>query len=289
MEKTAMILYQQHIMWYESEMLNETLDSLQASLLHSTLPVKLKFCLNSQTYLEKPKEGNAEDMFKQFLNHPTLKDAEIIYKTDEDDFYNIGDWRREVYNYNFKYTVWGESDCLIPEDYFYILSNLDIEEPHILSLASRKCWDETWTIVEHEDLQKYPNLNNQIPTHEELAPFRYYDCISLQELNDFNNKYDIIIKQLPFCKVDGSLLALSNNLPTPFIAHDLHFVREDTCAEMFFQKKQIPQFCITTRIKGHNYYHPKKRMNTMSSRNDSEYISMAQNSNSIISKFLYDV
>lgn len=282
------LLYQQHVMWYESNMLNETLDSLHNAIKYSDLPVDINICLNSQTYLEKPIEGSSSDMFDIFIDHPVLRIAKITYKTDDDEFYNVGDWRREVYHNDYKYTIWGESDCLIPEDYFYILSNLDIQTPHIVSCASRIMWDDTWTIVEHEDLQKYPNLNNQIPTHEELAPFRYYDCISLQELNDFNNRYDITIKQLPFCKVDGSLLALSNNLPTPFIAHDLHFVREDTCAEMFFQKKQIPQFCITTRIKGHNYYHPKKRMNTMSSRNDSEYISMAQNSNSIISKFLYD-
>ena len=67
-----MILYQQHIMWYESKMLNETLDSLQLALQYSTLPVDLKFCLNSQTYLEQPIQGSPEDMFEEFLNQKQL-------------------------------------------------------------------------------------------------------------------------------------------------------------------------------------------------------------------------
>ena len=97
------ILYQQHIMWYESKMINETLDSLAEALTNSGLEVDLRFCLNSQTYLEEPIEGNSEDMFEEFINHPILKRAEIVYKTNDEPFYNIGDWRREVYDMDYKY------------------------------------------------------------------------------------------------------------------------------------------------------------------------------------------
>jgi len=268
-----MILYQQHIMWYESKMLNETLDSLQLALQYSTLPVDLKFCLNSQTYLEQPIQGSPEDMFEEFLNHPILEKAEIIYKTDNDEFYNIGDWRREVYSNNYKYTIWGESDCLIPEDYFYILSNLDIEEPHILSLSSRKCWDNTWNVVEHIDLKPLSIVNKDNPGYkEEYYPFRYFDTINQNELNKFNSKREEIeIVKLPILKIDGSLLTLSKNLPTPFISPKMNFVREDYCAQQFFQIKGIPQYLISNRIKGHNYYHSLKRTNTEASRNDNKF------------------
>ena len=285
-----MILYQQHIMWYESEMLNETLDSLQASLLHSTLPVKLKFCLNSQTYLEKPIEGKPEDMFSRFINHPILEGAEIIYKTDNDEFYNIGDWRRETYSNDFKYTVWGESDCLIPEDYFYILSNLDIEEPHILSLASRKCWDQTWNIVEHIKLQSLSIVNLNNPDYKkEYYPFRYFDQINQQQLNEFNSTEDITIINLPILKIDGSLLTLSNNLPTPFISPEMNFVREDYCAQQFFQIKGIPQYLISNRIKGHNYNHYLKRTNTTSTRNDLDFKIMEEKNIKAMNKFLLEL
>ena len=59
-------------------------------------------------------------MFKKFLNHPVLENTTLIHKTDKDNFYNIGDWRREQYN-EYGYTIWGESDCLMPDDMFYIL------------------------------------------------------------------------------------------------------------------------------------------------------------------------
>jgi hypothetical protein len=268
-------------------MLNETLDSLQSALQHSSLQVDLKFCLNSQTYLEKPIEGNAQDMFKQFLNHPVLKDAEIIYKTDEDDFYNIGDWRREVYNHNFKYTVWGESDCLIPEDYFYILSNLHIDEPHILSLASRKCWDHTWNIVEHESLQSLSIVHSDnVDYKKEYFPNRYFDIITQSQLDKFNSEDEVHIKQLESIKIDGSMLALSKGLPTPFISPDMNFVREDYCAQVFFQIKKIPQYHISNRLKGHNYNHPFKRTNTIATRNDSDWKLIEEKNIESMHKFL---
>jgi hypothetical protein len=273
-------------MWYESKMLNETLDSLQLSLEHSPIPVKLKFCLNSQTYLEKPIEGKSEDMFKEFLNHPILKNAEIVYKTDSDPFYNIGDWRREIYSNDYKYTIWGESDCLIPEDYFYILSNLEINEPHLISLSSRIMWDNTWTCVEHDDLKYYPNLNDRNPTYEELKPFRYYDQINQQQLNEFNNRNDINIIKLSILKIDGSLLALSKNLPTPFISPKMNFVREDFCAQQFFQIKGISQYLISNRIKGHNYSHVYKRTNTSSTRDSLLYKTLEQQNITEMNNFL---
>lgn len=279
-----MILYQQHIMWYESEMLNETLDSLQASLLHSTLPVKLKFCLNSQTYLEKPIKGKSEDMFNNFIGHPVLKDAEIIYKTDNDEFYNIGDWRREIYSNDFKYTIWGESDCLIPEDYFYILSNLDIEEPHILSLASRKMGDNSWGVVEFDGMELYqrtwPERNPSIP-----FPLFARDYIDYKELININDVGDIKIIRNSIPKIDGALLALSPKLPQ-FIPNNLHFAREDYCANLVFLKNSIPQYIIKNRIKGHNYFHPYKRTNTLSTREDNLYKKYEMESYNAIESFI---
>jgi hypothetical protein len=260
------ILYQQHIMWYESKMIWETLDSLEAALQNSKLEVNLKFCLNSQTYLEEPIEGRAEDMFEEFLHHPIMKRAEIIYKTDNDTFYNIGDWRREIYDKEYKYTVWGESDCLLPIDFFYILSNIEILNPHILSFASRKMWDSTWDCVEHRDLEKYERtINNSFTAPK---PFNSGDIITQKELDKFNNKTDIEVQLNNTVKIDGSLLCISDGIDFQFIPNDMNFVREDFCAETVFKIKQIPQYVVKTRIKGHNYSHPLKRTNTDSKRTD---------------------
>jgi hypothetical protein len=256
-------------MWYESKMINETLDSLQIALQYSSLPINLEFCLNSQTYIESPIKGKSEDMFIEFINHPILKNAKIVYKTDNDPFYNIGDWRREIYSNDYKYTVWGESDCLIPEDYFYILSQLDIIEPHVLSLASRKMGDDTWDVVEFDGMGPYkrswPERNDSI-----LYPLFARDYIDYKLLNKINNKGDIRIIKNDIPKIDGALLALSPNLPQ-FIPNDLHFAREDYCANLIFIKNNIPQYVIKNRIKGHNYNHPLKRINTLDTRDDNLY------------------
>ena len=95
-------------MWYEAEMVNETLDSIQAALEQAPgLDVRLKFCINKQTYLEQPEVGTVDEMVAKFIDHPLMSRVEIWEKDNRDHFYNIADWRREIYNPAAKYTVWG--------------------------------------------------------------------------------------------------------------------------------------------------------------------------------------
>lgn len=281
------ILFQMHIMWYESKMLNETLDSIQQAMQYSTLPVKIKLCINSQTYLETPITGSSVDMLKEFANHTLLENSQIIYKTDADDFYNIGDWRREVYDINAKYTVWGESDCLLPEDFFYILSAAQINETHSLTFSSRKMWDTSWDIVEHVDLHKYPRSIENV--YQAPLTLNSCDVITQSELNDYNNQFDINIVKLPNAKIDGSLLCLSNGLNLQLIPDDMHFVREDFCAEQVLQLNHIPQYHVSTRIKGHNYAHPLKRTNTNATRDSSIFKNYEHQSQFAMQKFLSNI
>jgi len=294
-----MILFQMHIMWYEAAMLNETFDSIYSALKYAN-NTKVKLCFNSQTYIEKPVKGSATDMFKVIKNHPLTKIAEITHKTDNDPFYNIADWRREQYNSNADYTIWGESDTLVPHDIFYILENIEINEPHILTFSSRPMWDNSWDMVTHkkllgyqkpcqckEDVRNNCSIKNCIEFLE--SPWKYKDYILQNELDDFNDDEDIEIIKLNTHKIDGSLLCISKNIPTPFIAPEMHFVREDTCASIFFQVKQIPQYHITNRLKGHNYWHPQKRTNTEATRNDNIFKHYADLSQQSMNKFLQNL
>ena len=274
-------------MWYESKMIWETLDSLEDALHNSKLDVDLKFCLNSQTYLEEPIEGKAEDMVEEFINLTLLKEAEVVYKTNDDAFYNIGDWRREVYNKEYKYTVWGESDCLIPNDFFYILSEIQIPNPHILSFASRKMWDSSWDCVEHRDLEKYErSVDNPF---QAPSPYNSSDVIVQSDLNEFNNQSDIEIQLNNTVKIDGSLLCISNGIDFQFIADDMHFVREDFCTQLVFQFKGIPQYVVKTRMKGHNYSHPLKRTNTDAKRDDLAFKEYEKKSTIAMNNFLKNI
>ena len=63
-----MILFQMHIMWYEGKMVRETLDSLQQALdVVPDLDIKLAFCINLQTYVEKPSKGSVIGCINPFI------------------------------------------------------------------------------------------------------------------------------------------------------------------------------------------------------------------------------
>jgi len=66
----------------------------------------------------------------------------------------------------------------------------------------------------------------------------------------------------------------------------MHFVREDTCFENVCRIRNIPQVCVTTRLKGHNYWHPNKRVGTNSNRNDEVFKKYAHDSQMAMTQFL---
>jgi hypothetical protein len=283
-------------MWYETNMIQECWDSiLAAKKAAPDVKVKIMICFNKQTYVEKPSRGmNTEEFFTKHLNHPLFKDptTEIVSKTDNDPFYNIGDWRREVYDPEAKYTVWGESDTILPKDFFAILGQVEIDQPHVLTFSGRPMWDNTWDIVTHEKLQGYSKPCQCGEEHREDCielleePYKYKDYINQKQLDAFNEESgDIKIQQVPL-KIDGSLVCISKGHKTPFIAPNMHFVREDTCFENVCRIRNIPQVCVTTRLKGHNYWHPSKRTGTFSTRNDEIFKQYSQSSQQAMVEFL---
>lgn len=290
-----MIVYQVHHMWYETSMIDECWYSvLQALRAAPNVDVRLKICFNFQTYVEKPIEGDVREMLEKHQNHPLFKDynVEVTIKDDDDPFYNIADWRREVYDPEAKYTVWGETDTILPRDIFAILNLVQIYQPHVLTFAGRPMWDSTWDVVTHEKLLGYSkpcqcNDNHRDDCIELLeAPYKYKDYITQEELDKFNDESgDIKIVQVPH-KLDGSTVCISGGIETPFIAPGMHFVREDTCLEYFLRKKNIPQVCVKTRLKGHNYKHPNKRSGTNATRNDEVFKKYAAESVTAMNKFL---
>jgi hypothetical protein len=284
------ILYTLHVMWYEHLMINETLDSLQAAIKNSPIPVDVIVCLNSQTYIEKPDLGyNPITMFDEFINHSVLKDATIIHKTDDDAFYNIGDWARDIYGptYDYKYIVWGESDCLVSEDYFFLLNSINIEEPHVLSLSNRKMWDSTWDELEHPWIHEFPRNGPAIRPEQAPSPFNCTDYISIDQLNEFNQQHDPYVLKMNSQKIDGCMTALSKGLSLNFIHTELHIGGHDYYFELFMKKYNIPQYCIHTRLKGHNQVHPDKRVGTSTTRGSAEYIFYKQQCDVLINELIY--
>ena len=280
-------------MWYEYQMINECLNSVQNALELAQEEVRLRVCLNRQTYLEKyDYRFDHNDPLRELVNHPLYSRIEFIEKNDAHPFYNIADWSRDEYYPDAKYNVWGETDTIMPREFFRILEMINVDVPHVLSFASRPMWDNSWDVVTHEALQGYskpcqcPEDNHRADCIELLdAPWKYKDLITQDELDKFNEGREITIQQVPL-KVDGSLLCLSGDLPHPFIPEDMHFVREDTCAQEFFRSKGISQLCVKSILKGHNYKHPNKRVGTSATRDDEVFKQYAEQSQRAMMNFL---
>ena len=262
------LIYGIHIMWYEVGLLQEHFESLRQAVKHTNLPVEIVVCANKQTYIEKPDTDDVMSNFTDTLNNilSTFDNVYVYYKTDEDSFYNIGDFRRELIAED-SYVIWGETDCLIPKNYFGILESLSNEEsfnhPHVVTLSSRKMWDSTWIIVEHMELRE--QLEAEVG-----KPFHHNDYITQDQLDEFNDKFEVLIEKTPLVKLDGALVALRSGLPK-LIPDDMHFAREDYIAQCVLNLHSIPQYHLLSVMKGHNYKHPNKRKNTQSSRDDSVY------------------
>lgn len=263
-------LYQMHIMWYELEMITDTLDSFYRAQQISNIPIDVAVCFNKQTYLEEPIE-DFNTKFDELSKHPALQNATIIEKTNEDSFYNVGDWRREIKNTE-GYTVWGESDTLVPYPYFLLLEQVwnvreQLTTPHVISLASRKMWDSSWEPVEHPELRAYNIFQNG--KSDAPKPLGHDHTITQHELDEFNSKFmdDVGLSVVNPPKIDGSMLALHPDTPQ-LIADDISMVSEDYCAQMALTVRNIPQYHFTNIIKGHNYHHPNKRTNTIATRNE---------------------
>ena len=261
------IYYQMHVMWYELDMLPETLLSIKSASEYSSLPIKYDIAINLQTYIESPNEQIDQNYIYELIKS-YLPDANIELITNDLPFYNIGDWRREKYDINASYTVWGESDCLLPINFFHILCNLNIEiKPHIVSFASRKMWDDSWKCVEHP-LSTIYNPNDPDNTPE---PYWCGHYIKQEQLNTINDVDTLKLDVINPLKIDGANLCLSGGIDFKFIPDNMHFCYEDMCAQIKFQQNGIVQYHISNIMKGHNYGHPLKRTNTNNTRNDDTY------------------
>lgn len=287
------ITYSLHIMWYEYELIKEHFSSLSDALeLVPTVPIRLVVCSNNQTYMEQPIDPdtlyNSHNLIRSELEIISKKftnvSVDFFEKTNNDELYNVGDFRRDIKN-DTGYICWGEIDCLLPTTYFYLLAGLVEsvpEETFCVTFASRKMWDSSWTCVEHEKLK---------PMHEDELnrPYKFDHYISQEQLNTFNSKeeYATLEKIYPL-KVDGALFSIYKN-KFKILPEGLHFGKDDTIAAIALQVYGVPQYHIGNVLKGHNYYHPKKRSNTEAKKHDGMYKKFYEESSKYGDEFINEL
>ena len=144
-------------------------------------------------------------------------------------------------------------------------------------------WDDSWKEVEFNGLEKF--------TYKELWDKLLHrkTRITQQQLDEINDKQNSPeIKLLNNNKIDGALFVLSSGLP-PFIPENMHFAREDTCTQLVLSKNNIPQYHIANRLKGHNYYHPNKRINTNNTRGEEVWKKYENISITAMNNFLSEI
>jgi hypothetical protein len=238
---------------------NELFDSIKNALNYfGDVDLTINLCLNSQTNLSNPINGAPEEMFEVFKNHEIYKMAKIVFKTNSDKFFNIADWRREYYNEN-GFTVWGESDCLLPQEFFHTLDYMAKEiaqEPYFITFAHKKMFDKTWNCIEHPSL-----VNGTLDDwHKKDMKLCCDGYISQLELDEFNSNHETSITQHNVYKSDGALIVLSKGFKRPFICPDINIWGDDICFTKVCEFKKIPQYFVTL-MKGHNIRHPQKKSN----------------------------
>lgn len=280
-----------HITFYEIEMYKNFIDGLINLLnqVENKENILLDFCFNVSEFFEKIDTNKISiiDINKNFSDGierlKTIgfieKNINVYYKTNNDDIYNIADYRRD-FNYNYckkvDFLMWGETDSFFPKEAFKVLESLkdytDQNNLHryILSWSERKMWDESWKVTEHVDFENIPFLD----TPDQIDNENYAKSpLSIEKMNQINSKTtELDVRTIENPKIDGSCLVISSELIKcgVNIPHALLCSGEDsslgTIAKQLLGSNFI-QFTVKNILKVHARRHPKKRMYVLNEKN----------------------
>jgi hypothetical protein len=268
------------VMFYELDAIKDFVSSLKSatSFIENKENITVEFLLNLSEYSEKIDTSITKDELIELYNNNCIKPLDglnVITKIydDSDKLYSIGSYRRDL-NYNYCLThdfiVWGESDCMMPEQYFDVIETINhyAESNNInrycLTFAVRKMWDNSWKVLEHNLFTNNVFKQADDPScKDDKSSIWYY--MSQNEMNDINNQadeYDIKIIDHP--KFDGSLLTISNDLLLNGIniPPAVQGTGEDTSFQDMIKVimgTSYKQFVIKNILKVHNRNHPNKR------------------------------
>ncbi len=259
-----------HISWIDSQIVSRTLDSIENALKYSTEPTEFIFFLNEQTILDTPLEKSPKECWENFIHHPFIvRGCKIITITNDDPPFGVSVPRlrwmiRDGVNY------WGESDCYLPLEYFYVAENFHkqcTDRPYILSFSERKMWPG-WELQEHESVR-----NETLESLNKDPDRKFLKCDSiigsLEKLYEFNEKQgDPKIERIPDNVIPGqqntlnsTALILSDKMPENLICPSLIMTHEDFCLQFSRLYYKIPQYHVANIIKGHDNWNPLKRTN----------------------------
>tara|TARA_Y100000034_G_scaffold134743_1_gene204054 strand:- start:1012 stop:1872 length:861 start_codon:yes stop_codon:yes gene_type:complete len=196
-----------------------------------------------------------------------------IYE-DDDEFYNVGPYRRDL---NYKYctitdfVIWGETDCLLPKQTFEAIEQISKYAEGVgvhrycVTFATRKMWDKSWEVLEHTDFKysEYHEMHEPEKWKNDKSSIWY--TMSWEEMEDINKKaMEFDLSGINYPRFDGSGLVISSQLIQNGInlPHACWMVGEDTSFQEMIKKvmgDQYMQYIVNNILKVHNRVHPLKR------------------------------
>jgi hypothetical protein len=271
------------VMFYEIEAAKDFANSVKNACfdIENKENIEVEYLLNMSELTETldTNQITKDELINSFVVNcvNSLMDAGIktTYKIHEDNssLYSIGSYRRDLNYFNclkVDYIVWGESDCLMPRQYFEAVEQVSSYAKQVninrycLTFAVRKMWDSSWSVLEHVDFQNETFLPS---THESCSttPSSIWYYMSEEEMNSINNKFDQFeIMVLDYPRFDGSLLTISKDLLLNGIniPPAVSGTGEDTAFQNSIKTimgTSYVQFVIKNVLKVHNRNHPFKR------------------------------
>lgn len=285
-----------HVTFYELEMLDEHIQSLIQMVedVENKENIYFHFTINFQQKYEKIDWKAIYDIYGQgkfFVNEkygfeffkilfgnrwgkiPYPCGVFIDYKFDDESFYSIADYRRDLCWNNSKdydYVCFSETDSLWPKQTLTLMEGLHTAVANqfpkfVANFAGRKNWDTSWDRIVHPMFQKVQYEDNEDWIFNNEASEKSYMSIErMNEINDIDLS-KVEVHSLSEPKADGSCLIFSSELlnsgatlPKSIILHS-----EDEAILRMTKKvmgDEFVQFHFHSILRVHNRRHPKKRM-----------------------------
>tara|TARA_R110002020_G_scaffold259538_1_gene473464 strand:+ start:478 stop:1476 length:999 start_codon:yes stop_codon:yes gene_type:complete len=271
-----------HVMFYEIEMISEFVESIYNAVneVNNKENITIDFLFNFSEYFEKidTNQISVNEMKSKFIEQVEilrLTGVNVRYNFYEnnDKIYTIGSYRRDL-NYkncnDYDFIVWGESDCLVPKEFFLSLESISNYSEqnnihrYVTTFATRKMWDSSWSVLEHNDFKnsRFYDMKEEGWKTDKSSIWYTMSIEEMDEINQKSDELDIRISNEP--KFDGSLLVISSDLIRSGvnIPHSCYACGEDASFERMckiIMGGAYVQFIVKNILKVHNRVHPKKR------------------------------
>ncbi len=263
-------------MFYEIEIIEEYIKSVYKALefVDNKENVTVEIMWNLSSYFEECESKQKKtDIVVRIGELQKKYGFQSLFYQDDKKPYTMANYRRELNTrgVDYDFTIWGESDCLMPSQTFVVLEQISEHAKannihrYITTFAIRKMWDDSWKVLEHNKFTDAPFYEMVDPkATTEQSSIRY--TMSQEEMDEINDEVDELdVRLITHPKFDGSGLVISKdllmtgaNLPPAVYMNGDDTAFLQSC--LLHLGNNYKQFVVKNNLKVHNRNHTKKRL-----------------------------